>query len=340
MSVGLDSIHFMTSGTLGGALTERRDYARNRLEDLKVEVGHATVGVDLPGLAIFTVGSYGRQEASPHSDIDLFFIYDTKSPTESRRTNEYKLFGRLIDIVERMEFPDLSNDAQYLESHSIDDVLRTLGSPEDDAKNFFTLRMLMLLESRCVHGVENYAKVIASIVESYYRDYPGHTDSFRPWFLLNDIMRFWKTLLLNYEHRRNRPEDDLNDPRPRVKNFKLKFSRATTCFATICAIGSMRGPVAQNDIVNLVSTTPQERLMAVANNIPSTAGLVDALLADYEWFLEQTALPTRDLQALFAEPASKQAMFGRADAYGKKLYELLVAIDASGDNGLLRALVV
>lgn len=318
----------------------RKDKAETVLAELQTRVEKATSGVSLKGLSIFTVGSYGRLEASGHSDIDLFFIYEKESPKETRRTNELKLFGRLIDIVEGMGFPDLSNDAQYLESHVIEEVLENLGSPSDDARNYFTMRMLLLLESRCIYGHDSYSRVITEIVDSYYRDYPSHENSFRPWFLLNDIMRFWKTLLLNYEHRRNRPTDNPNDPKPRVRNFKLKFSRATTCFATICAIGSSPAPVTVDDIRHLVSITPRERLARVAENMPGTKSQVELILDDYAWFLSQTALPTEDLEKLFMNADSKREMFKRADDYARKLYDLLTAIDAETDGQLLRALVL
>jgi predicted nucleotidyltransferase len=319
---------------------QREEFAEARFNDLHSKVEKAASGVALTGLSIFTVGSYGRLEASSHSDIDLFFIYDKESSKETRRTSELKLFGRLIEIVEEMEFPALSNDAAYLESHFIEDVLENLGSPSDDARNYFTMRMLLLLESRCVYGDGSYARVIAEIVDSYYRDYPNHEGFFRPWFLLNDIMRFWKTLLLNYEHKRNRPTENPNDPKPRVRNFKLKFSRATTCFATICAIGSSPTPVTRENIRELVSITPRERLARVAENIPEARDLVDRILQDYAWFLEQTALATEDLDQLFVNGDSKREMFKRADSYAAKLFDLLKMIDAETNGQLLRALVV
>ncbi len=328
----------MENGGSEAYLASRKTYALNRLVSLEEEVTKAATGIQLENLTIFTVGSYGRLEASPESDIDLFFVYGTKSSMESRRTNEMRLFGRLIDAVERLGFPALSNDAQYLESHLVDDVLESLGSPKDDASNFFTMRMLLLLESRNVYGDAVFDEVIDEIIQSYYRDFPKHEDNFRPWFLLNDIMRFWKTLLLNYEHRRNRSENS-NNPAPRVKNFKLKFSRATTCFATIAAIGSFHGSVQAADIKEMVGMPPLQRLAKVAENIPELSLDVDEIIEEYVWFLEQTALPTADLESKFSSREDKLRMFKRASSYGAKLFELIRKIDETSP-GLLRALVV
>ena len=247
--------------------------------------------------------------------------------------------ARLIDVVEELDFPKLSNDAQYLQSHRTSKVLKHLGSPADDWKNYFTTRMLLLLESRPLYGAGDYDAVLSEILGSYYRDYPKHEDNFRPWFLLNDIMRFWKTLLLNYENKRN-TERKSDDPKPRVKNFKLKFSRATTCFATVCAVGSAVGPVDEAVLTEIVTATPRERLLRVAADRSDLEGEVDSVLDDYAWFLEQTALPTDELEDLFRVEKSRKAMFERAQIYAERLYSLIHAIDKDGETKLLRALVI
>ena len=57
-----------------------------------------------------------------------------------------------------------------------------------------------------------------------FKDFPDHPRTFQPIFLMNDICRFWKTMLLNYEHKRHgdgEPGDEIRR-RSKVKNFKLK----------------------------------------------------------------------------------------------------------------------
>lgn len=318
---------------------DRRTYSLERIEGLQTRIAQEAARIDLTGLTIFTVGSYGRLEASPFSDIDLFFVYGSGASKIERRTNELRLFGRLIDVVEELDFPKLSNDAQYLQSHQTRKVLKYLGSPADDWRNYFTTRMLLLLERRPLYGAEDYDAILAEILGSYYRDYPRHEDNFRPWFLLNDIMRFWKTLLLNYENKRN-TERRTDDPKPRVKNFKLKFSRATTCFATVCAVGSAIGPVDEAVLTDIVTATPRERLLRVCADRPDLQPSVELVLDDYAWFLAQTALPTDELDDLFRGDASRREMFRRAQTYAERLYALIHAIDKDGETKLLRALVL
>ena len=94
--------------------------------------------------------------------------------------------------------------------------------------------LLLLLESQPVYNEPLYEELLERVIESYYRDYHDHERTFRPIFLINDIIRFWRTLCLNYENRRNRPpEDGREQHKFHLDNFKLKFSRLLTCFSAI-----------------------------------------------------------------------------------------------------------
>ena len=329
------------------ATRERAKYSSGRLETLRERVAERVKGIELEGLTIFAAGSFARLEASEHSDIDLFFTYDKSGRTvASRRTNELRLFGRLIDlVVDELGFPAFSNDAEYLQTHNVEDILKHLGGRADDAHNHFTLRMLLLLESQCVFGEARYDSAIKDIIQSYYRDMPRHQESFQPWFLLNDIMRYWKTMLLNYEYRRNGNEGKMTENERvsrRVKNFKIRFSRMTTCFATIAALASFRITPTEDEVFELTRKTPWERLQVASTRMPELSGAIDAMHTEYTWFLEQTSLTKEALHDKFREEASRTAMLRRAEAYGELVFALLVDIDHALGRAphLIRYLVI
>lgn len=325
-------------------LKQREDYSLIRLKELRARVAKVDSIAKLPGLTIFAAGSYGRLEASPHSDIDLFFIYAADPEgIEQRHTEELRLFGRLIAEADAMDFPAFSNDSQYLVTSSAGDLLRDLGSPADDGRNHFTLRMLMMLESRPISGDEAFEAVLRSVIEAYYRDYPDHHASFQPLFLLNDIARFWKTLLLNYENKRNQRPDDVDRNKQKVRNFKLKFSRMTTCFATVAALGAMPHPVQADDILALTRLTPRQRLRQVAAAYPSVLEIVAELEREYAWFMMMTALTEEELTAHFTDKQKRSEMFDRANQYGDQMYKLLETLDEIGSGssgGFTRYLVI
>jgi predicted nucleotidyltransferase len=322
----------------------RATSSRTRLDDVRANIKQLDELTSIKDLTIFAAGSYARLEASEYSDIDMFFLcMENRDKQIDPRTKELRLFGKMIEIVDKLKFPKFSNDCEYLNILSINDILQHLGSPKDDHDNYFTARMLLLLESKCLYGQEVYKKIITDIVHSYFFDYPTHSQKFQPIFLLNDICRYWKTILLNYENKRNRlQETPEQKTKHRVRNFKLKFSRMTTCFATISALGSYNTPVSEEQVIGLVNLTPRERIQDILSRIPQAENEVQDILERYAWFLEMTALSTEELHKLFYEEKTRTEMFQLANDYGNSMFKLILKLDdlTEGNNGLMRYLVI
>jgi len=324
----------------------RQQYSTMRLSELRQRLANLPEVSGVPGLTIFSAGSYGRLEASQYSDIDLFFITtESQGTVVEPRTSELRLFGKIIETVDVMKFPKFSNDCEYLVVMHADDMLEHMGSRADDHANYFTARLLLLLESRCLHNDQAFSRIASRIVSSYFKDYPDHQQTFQPIFLLNDICRFWKTLLLNYENRRGLDPGAVGyeqlRTRQKVRNFKLKYSRMTTCFATIAALGSHLAPVTEAQVLEITCLTPRERLQSVADRIPTVQKHVDDVLERYRWFLDMTGLPTVELEKNFSDKTRRGEMFQLANDYGNSMFKLLQAIDETDPaRRLMRNLVI
>jgi predicted nucleotidyltransferase len=171
-------------------LKERRDFSAGRLQELQRRISTVRELAEHTNLSIYVTGSYGRLEAHSGSDLDLFFISDGDTAVD--RTTKILIDAELIRMASGMGFPPFSNDAQYLEKHSLNEMLDKLGGAEDDFKNFFTARMLLLLESRPVYGEAAYKRILTEIIGAYFRDYHDHTGDFRPLFLVNESSAFGK----------------------------------------------------------------------------------------------------------------------------------------------------
>jgi hypothetical protein len=325
-------------------LKNRSSYSEVRLKELRNRFSSLKELQNFPNLTVFGAGSYARLEASEYSDLDVFFLCsDDKKNREKPRTHELRLFGRVIETIEQMNFPEFSNDCEYLVILHADQIEAHLGSPRDDYENYFTARMLLLLESTCLYGEKTYFDVISKIINSYFKDYYDHPQTFWPTFLLNDICRFWKTLLLNYENRRNLPAgaDEIQKMKAKVKNFKLKFSRMTTCFASIAALGCHRVPVTEEQVMKLTKLTPQQRLQLVSEQSPEAKSSVEDVLNKYAWFLEMTGLPTDKLEEHFSDKQKRTEMFLKANDYGDSMFRLLLSLDQLQEQPrLLRYLVI
>ena len=215
-------------------------------------------------LCIYTTGSYGRHEASQYSDLDLFFLdADENNPTSN--IDKTLIIAEVIKICRALELPEFSKDGGYLKIHKIEDILSNLGSPTDDHKNYFTARMLLLLESKPIYTEELHKKCMSKIIKRYFVDFHDHSKNFKAIFLANDIIRFWKTLCLNYEHGRHRKvkAGDSNGDRHKIvahsKNLKLKFSRKMTCFSFIISLAEYRKTITEEFLLELCLLTPIER---------------------------------------------------------------------------------
>jgi len=293
-----------------------------------------------PELTIFGAGSYARLEASQHSDIDMFFLNaSSEADLLEPRTSQLRLFARVIDIVGKMDFPKFSNDGEYLKILHMGDMVEQLGGRKDDYDNHFTTRMLLLLESQYLCRPDLYNKAISRIIQSYFRDYPRHRSDFKPIFLVNDIMRYWKTLCLNYENKRLRKTSDKYAVvTRRVRNFKLKISRMTTCFATIALLGCRMKAISEQVVEEIVRLTPRQRLLSIPEHLSESKATIDEILLLYGWFLEMTALSTNQLERHFTDQKKREKAFRRANDFGNKMFELLKIVDKK--HRILRYLVI
>lgn len=323
---------------------ERADYSQNRLDELSNRISKIPGISQNTNLTIFGAGSYARQEASKYSDLDLFFLCDQERDDLTKpRTNELRLFAELINIADSMSFPEFSNDCEYLKILYSPQILKHMGSSTDDYENYFTLRMLLLLESKCLFGNALYDEITKAIVNSYFIDYPDHEQTFQPIFLLNDICRFWKTLLMNYEHKRiGAVDDEVKKTKQKVRNFKLKFSRMTTCFATIASICSYTIPITQEQVIEQTHLTPRQRLESIPTRMPKAEDTVQGVLNRYASFLDKTGLSTEELESHFSDKQRRTEMFQIANEYGDSMYNLLQVLDNCQNNDFkfIRYLVI
>jgi len=87
------------------ALSKRRANSHAQLERVKNEANKESYLNDA-SLAVFCAGSLARLEAGEKSDLDLF-VTANDDPKLRSRLFEYTLFGHLISINEKLEFPPL-----------------------------------------------------------------------------------------------------------------------------------------------------------------------------------------------------------------------------------------
>src|SRR5262249_3389819 len=146
-----------------GELAKRRSQTSKRIVELREKLKGAEKIV--AGRAcVYATGSFGRGEASLHSDVDLFIV-GKKSGQQDRHGFETSMLTKLddicvradlIEVTRKLKIPEFSGDGRYLTHFSVDEFTKTLGTREDDVTNTFTARLLLLLESQPLIGAAVY----------------------------------------------------------------------------------------------------------------------------------------------------------------------------------------
>lgn len=314
-----------------------RDTLSQRLANLPLSDRH-------PSLAIYATGSLARGEATTHSDLDAFFMLSSKEEEKPiGRISDTRIFYAVLKAQEKADFPDFSNDGEYLKFLHIEDVIKNIGSRDDDYKNGLTARMLLLLESKWLYDKNKFEEFRNSIVQAYFEDYHDHSKDFKPVFLLNDILRFWRTLCLNYENSRNWRESDVEkDPLYRakghLKNLKLKFSRLNICFSFICHLLNQGPSLNINNALKTAKLSPSERLMEISISNVHDRDVIMEMLDLYSWFLLETDKQKDDCLNWISNENQRNNAFDKASRFIELTGDLTKSI--SEKNGYLRYLIV
>ncbi|RWK46555.1 hypothetical protein [Mesorhizobium sp.] len=265
-----------------GAIDDRKDYSLQRLEQLKQALSHAQ---EIAGekACVFASGSFGRLEASDHSDLDPCIVALSDENKESKLSllQEIKLKSEIISAVESLGLQELDGDGKYIGQFTNHSLVNEIGSPIDDSNNTFTTRLLMLLEAKPIINEDIFYAVKRNIIDAYWVDFDRYESKFVPAYFTNDIIRLWRTFCINYEARTRKLVGDLRIKK-KVKNYKLKHSRILTCYSAVIYLLSVYGlknTVTPDDAIEMCLMTPLERLFSLRDNpgLSGSRGVVENL---------------------------------------------------------------
>jgi predicted nucleotidyltransferase len=315
-------------------IEERQQYSDQRFRNLQDALKDAP-GICEGKACIYATGSFGRREACEHSDIDLFIVSlcdGERKEDKGRltRLNGILLKADLIRAARSLKFIDFSKDGEFLEPIPANSLIQTTGDRNDDAANTFTARLLLLLESMPLTGAEVHAQIINDVIAKYWIEFPTHSDKFMPAYLANDILRFWRTLCLNYEA--STSEKTLHDRAKRkVKNYKLKHSRMLTCYSALLFllyVYTKNGTVEIPDAQEMVHLTPTQRLKWVAEQLKGSdpSMEIDRLLDQYDRFLNVTNASEEKLIELFSDDSEAHDLRDEQSAFGDMVYRILYTV--------------
>jgi len=171
--------------------------------------------------SLVVFGSLARGEWTSKSDLDWTYLIDGEANSDHLKISQH--IQRLFRDNEYEEPGPTGTFGNMAFSH---DIIHQIGGQHDTNKNT-TQRILLLLES-CPIGrrTEAYERVIRGVINRYLEEdvHPLTHDSTRyrvPRFLLNDIVRFWRTMAVDFASKQR----DRAGAGWGLRNAKLRMSR-------------------------------------------------------------------------------------------------------------------
>lgn len=180
------------------AITQARSRSERRIALAREQLRDLADGVD----DLIAFGSLARREATEQSDFD-YLVVSTGLPSDTR----------IVTLLNKADH--LRRDWAVREGHEIDavpppgasglfgtavsafGVIDRIGLQED-TNHSLTRRMLLMEESISLMDVEVHERVLKATLERYLHT-SGTRQNRPPRFLLNDILRYWHTVTVDYQ---------------------------------------------------------------------------------------------------------------------------------------------
>lgn len=200
-----------------------------------IDTIRARIRAQPPGTAVHTLaiaGSLARMEASDQSDLDLIISLHPPGEGEDRPDpNPIMVWRDKLCADLELDPPNKNGVFQHpiCRSHMATIAGRS-GEPYEDVAK----RILFLLESEWLYNQDNYDTLLLEIIDAYSEDV--RRDPRKNFvFLLNDVVRFFRSLCVNYQFNKA----DTEDGKWPIRNVKLRHSRVLMYFSMVASIGAL-----------------------------------------------------------------------------------------------------
>lgn len=242
----------LTDSDVSGVLQRAAKLSEQQLKLMR-EIAAEIFGQDTK-IIIGVNGSVARRETTSGSDVDLFFLGLSEVELASLQSQQDIYRARLRAAGIKMP----ANGGVFDEPLRADELCETIGG-DDDTNTFITRRMLFLLEGEWIYNQAAFEKLRADLICRYVTE--DLADEKIALFLLNDIIRYWRTICVDFEHK----IQDMSKPRA-IRNIKLRFSRMLLYFAGVAAVsktGGMSGVEKRAQLDSLFSMPALARIQDV-----------------------------------------------------------------------------
>jgi hypothetical protein len=296
----------------------------------------------VPVDASFVVfGSLARGEWTAGSDVDWTLLVDGQADDAHLTITQ--------DIrreIKAAEWKDPGRSGLFGGLAFSHELVHRIGGDEDSNRNI-TQRILLLLESRAPVADDTVReRVLRVLLNRYLTDDFGHlsaADQGRvPQFLLNDIVRYWRTMTVDFAFKRR----DREGKGWLLRNFKLRVSRKLIFAAGLTAALSclLRPPQAlarresqtegdytsimAGHLLGFANRTPLDCVAWLASEFKARAETVRDVFESYDAFLGILADGEKRarLEVLTPDTMASDPLFAETRSVGSRFQQGLASL--------------
>ena len=247
-------------------------YSECKLKKLRSRLKEFQLGDDI----VMVCGSYARREASEYSDSDFYIVSDNPDKDPS-------LIQSVKSEVKEVLPNGPSENGAFGDIVNKEEMLQNIGGQGDTNENL-TRRVLLLLEGEWLFNEQGLQDLRREILERYIRK--EMTDHQLALFLLNDIIRYYRTVAVDYEFK----TFESNNPKPwGIRNIKLVFSRKLLYASGLFSVAI----TADREREKKISILEDLFKLPVMERMKSICGTskMEPVLESYNFFLEKLEDP-------------------------------------------------